>query len=206
MRWRGLDAAARKWTAAANYGLEICDGDNVQCSKENTDKGVVTVETPATTPDDTWAGCRDSRACVYANTRGLVDEKRVGKALLKMDMAIEDPAYHCDSGRQGCGDNARLYVWTAREELHNEDYVVGGVVRGRYRFIEWLTLHEFGHTFGLPDFYTIRSGYVNWDSRLSGVNSIMNQHYNARGIKERQDIAQLDAMYVRHSPHKVDNP
>ena len=193
-------------TPRPESGLQICDGENAQCSKENTDKGVVTGETPAATPDDTWAGCKNSRGCVYANTLGLVDEKRVGKALLKIDMAIEDPACHCHSGRQGCGDDSRLYVWTAREELHNVVYVVGGVVRGRYRFIEWLTLHEFGRTLGLPDFYTIRSGYVNWDSRLSGVNAIMDQRYNARGIKERQDIAQLDAMYVRQSPHKVDNP
>ena len=206
IRW-GLDSAARKWTAAANYGLEVCDDANVQCNKENTDKGVVTVETASTTPDDTWAGCIGSIACVKNYTYGSVDEKRVGRALLGMDMVIEDPAYHCFNDRQGCGDDAKLYVWTAREQLHGEDYTRSdGVVLGEYYFVEYMTLHEFGHPFGLPDFYTNRVGYVNWDSRLSGVNATMNRHYNAKSIKERQDIPQLDAMYVRHSPHEVDNP
>lgn len=80
------------------------------------------------------------------------------------------------------------------------------MVLGKYYYIEYLTLHEFGHTLGLPDFYEERDWYNNWDHRLESVTAIMNIPHKAEGIRPDQDIAHLDALYVRHSPHGIDNP
>ena len=62
-----------------------------------------------------------------------------------------------------------------------------------YIFIDWVMLHEFGHTLGLPDFYEDTTG-------LQNVVAIMNEHWVAQDIKD-EDLEQLKAIYILHTSH-----
>ena len=68
-----------------------------------------------------------------------------------------------------------------------------------YVFIDYVMLHEFGHTLGLPDFYS-GSTSENYDSRLSLLTAIMNKYWVAKEIKD-EDIEQLRAIYGLHTKH-----
>ena len=61
----------------------------------------------------------------------------------------------------------------------------------QYAFIDWVMLHEFGHTLGLPDFYADTS-------TLQGQIAIMNEHWVAQDIKD-EDLEQLKAIYILHT-------
>ena len=63
----------------------------------------------------------------------------------------------------------------------------------QYAFIDWVMLHEFGHTLGLPDFYADTS-------TLQGQIAIMNEHWVAQDIKD-EDLEQLKAIYILHTSH-----
>ena len=57
-------------------------------------------------------------------------------------------------------------------------------------------MHEFGHTFGLPDFYTDTT------TGLKGLAAVMDDPY-ANKTPTAEDIEQLKAIYALHdsSPH-----
>ena len=69
-----------------------------------------------------------------------------------------------------------------------------------YAYVDRVMLHEFGHTLGLTDFYS-RTRAPRLDG-LDGELAIMNVHWDAKSIQDT-DIAQLDAIYRRHSSHSA---
>ena len=195
-----IDIAAKAWNLRMNYGLKICDDVDISCNGRNSDKGIVTIKTVATTKDNTHAGCVGGRACVTHGTYGVTHENIGGRPRHNMEMIIESPAYTCPRNEKGCSSPTK-FLWTGDSKLHNKRVDQRDRSRGFYAYIGYTLLHEFGHPLGLPDFYK-RSG-SNWDSRLSGVTAIMNLPWEAKSIRT-PDIAQLDAIYIRHTRHAVD--
>ena len=65
-----------------------------------------------------------------------------------------------------------------------------------YAYVDRVMLHEFGHTFGLPDFYTDTT------TGLKGLAAVMDDPY-ANKTPTAEDIEQLKAIYALHdsSPH-----
>ena len=56
-------------------------------------------------------------------------------------------------------------------------------------------MHEFGHTFGLHDFYD--------DTTMDHLAAVMNDPYTNK-TPTAEDIAQLRAMYALHEPTEHD--
>ena len=202
-----LDRSARAWNAVTNFGLRVCDDSTVSCNGKNTDEGIVSVKVFPTSPSNTHAGCKGwPRLCVSHGTFSGPPEPIAGKPRHNMDLKVEDPAYTCPNGRKSCHPaNSTLYRWTAVRGMHWAPIydASGNSVIGNYVFLQPITTHEFGHTFGLPDFYTPKNA-VNWDSRLLKAHAIMRITFdglNPMTIQVDEDIAQLDAIYSRHTPH-----
>ena len=63
-----------------------------------------------------------------------------------------------------------------------------------HAYVDRVMLHEFGHTFGLHDFYD--------DPTMDHLDAVMNDPYTNK-TPTAEDIAQLRAMYALHdsSPH-----
>ena len=70
---------------------------------------------------------------------------------------------------------ARYYVYVDRIMLHEFGHTLG--------------LHEFGHTLGLHDSYN--------DPTMDDLDAVMNTSYEIRD----EDIEQLRAIYLLHTPH-----
>ena len=86
----------------------------------------------------------------------------------------------------------------SRRTLHGANSWVATRAEATADEFVWATAimtQEFGHTFGLPDYYK-RSG-VNWDSRLDGLDTIMDDP--ATGSIRDHDKDQLEAIYARHT-------
>ena len=66
-----------------------------------------------------------------------------------------------------------------------------------YAYIDRVMVHEFGHTLGMPDFYADNT------TGLNGLPAVMDNHHNNMAITV-EDIAQLDAIYRRHSSHDAE--
>ena len=203
-----INLAARAWTnaamAIAGKNLKICKVG--ACGGDNHDGGTVTVKTVVATTTDVGLpdtnhrhGCGSSVACVkFGSTSASAGP---GRHLRDMSLVVEEPAWECrdDSTKTGAcipAQHVRIY-WTDKSGLDGSN--VPGIPNSYYHYIGSLMIHEFGHTLGLPDFYK-RNG-VNWDERLSNVTAIMNLPTVAKGISLLYDIAQLDAIYARHTRH-----
>ncbi len=207
-----INLAARAWTNAAmaivGKNLKICKVG--ACGGDNHDGGTVTVKTVVATTTDVGLpdtnhshGCGSSVACVkFGSTSASAGP---GRHLGDMSLVVEEPAWECrqiDPTTSACipAQHVRSY-WTDKPRLDNDTVknLPHGSPPSSYHYIGSLMIHEFGHTLGLPDFYK-RNG-VNWDERLSNVTAIMNLPTVAKGISLLYDIAQLDAIYARHTRH-----
>ena len=161
--------AAEDWNdemRALNKGLEICDDVDISCSGANTDGGIVTIQTATTTKTNDSGGCGNSMACVNPGGPDR-NSSGPGKHMVNMTMVFEEPAYIC-SGPMCL--NPTQIVWTDNDSLDRVRTPENMAADPKqYAFIDWVMLHEFGHTLGLPDFYTTTS-------TLLGEIAIMNEH------------------------------
>ena len=114
-----------------------------------------------------------------------------GKHMVNMTMVFEEPAYVCSGSM--CLDPYRI-VWTDDQTKDGDPTPSSTAAdQEQYAFIDWVMLHEFGHTLGLPDFYADTS-------TLQGQIAIMNEHWVAQDIKD-EDLEQLKAIYILHTSH-----
>ena len=191
---------AQVWNQRIGYNLRICDDVDISCRGRNSDEGIVTIRTGTTTKDNTHGGCPGSRACVTHGTYSGPPEDIGGKPRHNMEMIFHSPAYVCSGNEKSCTSPTK-YVWTDNEKEHGDPVNGKDATGGIYAYVGYTLLHEFGHPFGLPDFYSSKNA-VNWDPRLRDVMAIMNLPWEANGIKT-QDIKQLHAIYIRHKDHQA---
>ena len=134
-------------------------------------------------------GCGDSYACVQPGTER--DSSGLGKHMVNMTIVFEEPGFQCDD--DACSMQSQI-VWTDVSIRHATRPPSSTVANPQlYIFINWVMLHEFGHTLGLPDFYEDTTG-------LQNVVAIMNDHGVAQDIKD-EDLEQLKAIYILHTSH-----
>ena len=127
--------------------------------------------------------------CVQPGTDG--NSSGPGKHMLNMTMVFEQPGFQCDN--DPCSIQSEV-LWTDVRSMHRTQPMSSTVANPQlYIFIDYIMLHEFGHTLGLPDFYADTTG-------LKNVVAIMNDSGAARNVKD-EDIEQLRAIYILHTRH-----
>ena len=187
-----IQDAAKDWNnemVVLNKGLKICDDVDISCGGANADGGIVTIQTATTTKTNDSGGCGNSYACVQPGTDG--NSSGPGKHMVNMTMVFEEPAYVCSGSM--CLDPYRI-VWIDDQTKDGDPTPSSTAAdQEQYAFIDWVMLHEFGHTLGLPDFYADTS-------TLQGQIAIMNEHWVAQDIKD-EDLEQLKAIYILHTSH-----
>ncbi len=198
-----IPTAIALWNASINPGLSICDTADSDCRSRNSDGYTATIRTVApSSPRDNLTGCGSSHACVAMIETGIEAPGGVGRHMTNMDVIFEDPPYGCpNSSDPTCPlipmDLLIIYVWTSNPNMSGQE-ITPGPPREIYAHAEDLALHELGHTLGLPDFNSSTGG-----GRIDGLDgelAIMNVSWDAKSIQPT-DIAQLDAIYRRHSRH-----
>ena len=194
-----IQDAAEDWNnemVVLNKGLKICDDVDISCGGANADGGIVTIQAEASTSTNPSTPC-NGIACVTPGTER--DSSGPGKHMVNMTMTFEEPSFDCPGTATSC-PNPSEYVWTdvkSRQGALGPGYTSSSPQF--YVFIDYVMLHEFGHTLGLPDFYS-GSTSENYDSRLSLLTAIMNKYWVAKEIKD-EDIEQLRAIYGLHTKH-----
>ena len=134
--------AEQNWSGNVSAdGADICEGS---CSS-NADMHVITVELGQSGSQPGNDACGASIACV--SPVGSTVEDHLGSATL----TIEQPPYEGN----GMPRDIRRFKWTrnASNNLHS----TGGPHMERWRFIDAVMVHEFGHILGLPDFSAAES-------------------------------------------------
>ena len=153
-----IQDAAEDWNnemVVLNKGLKICDDVDISCGGANADGGIVTIQTATTTKTNDSGGCGNSYACVQPGTDG--NSSGPGKHMVNMTMVFEEPAYVCSGSM--CLDPYRI-VWTDDQTKDGDPTPSSTAAdQEQYAFINWVMLHEFGHTLGLPDSMQIRQHF-----------------------------------------------
>ena len=187
---------AKVWNdAGLKYGLLICndlqvgDAERIPCNDKNTDGSVVTVKTVATTETSSSGGCSGSFACVKTNSTSHSSD--FGKHRRNMDIILESPAYACYND-DNCSTE-RLWVWKT-SGAHKEPIDPSDLSLGIRAIPTKSMAHEFGHTFGLSDFYKDTTG-------LKGTYALMDN--STKYPVQDEDKEQLHAIYARHKQHAL---
>ncbi len=198
-----IPTAIAQWNTSINPVLSICDTADNDCRSRNSDGYTATIKTVApSSPRDNLTGCGSSHACVALTGTPIPTRDGVGGHITNMDVIFEDPPYGCDSPLNPCLPAEQIrYVWTSNPNLSGIR-ITRGPPRIYFVHAEHLALHELGHTLGLPDFYSVRGPHpsTNYDPQLNAELAIMNAYWDAKSIQDT-DIAQLEAIYRRHSSH-----
>lgn len=131
--------ADQDWSGNARaHGVDICEGS---CSA-NADMHVITVKLRHSGDPTENDACGSSIACVGPFALNATVEDHLGSAAL----TIEEPPYE---GTKMSGD-IRRFKWTRDASVNLKP--TGGPQMERWRFIDAVMVHEFGHILGLPDF------------------------------------------------------
>ena len=209
--WRsGIDAVAaaiERAAAAWNREARVVAGKNLKicksgsCGGSNHDGGIVTIKTVNNNNDSKAhedanhdQGCGRSVACVKADIPSLSPSDGPGFHLGDISLIIEEPAWECagSNNKTGACVNYRIF-WTDVSGKDNTAIIDHSLILvGLYHYIDATMIHEFGHTFGLPDFGD--------DSSLEGLPAIMDDAHNEEIMDE--DIKQLRAIYRIHDSPK----
>ena len=198
-----INTAVAAWNAAANTitdnDLKICKAGVGDCdgNGSNHDNGTITIQTAGETSTGQNISCTWSTAC----TKDW-PSPRVGEHIAGIHLIFEEPAWECrgtlDPVTGACppADHLRIYWTDVAGDDRTEAKDPAGNVIGEYRYVDPIMMHEFGHTFGLSDFY------LDDMTNLMGLAAVMNDPYSNK-TPTAQDIEQLKAIYALHysSPH-----
>ena len=178
--------------ASLGKGLTICSA----CGTSNRDEFTVTIKAvnnnnKATGPpnSDPNEGCGPSRACVKPGSGGT-SSSGPGAHMGIMYMVFEDPPWSAAQNPPRTGPWLHTeYLWTTNKNLNGRQVSYINSRDVFYVYVDRIMLHEFGHTLGLHDFYN--------DRTMDQLDAVMNTSYEIQD----EDIAQLEAIYLHHSPH-----
>ena len=209
-----IGAAVEAWNTLVaekipGKNLKICTvmEDDDECDVSNHDERTITIKTVNNNNDSMAVsdpnhnqGCGRAVACVKADIPTLSVSAGPGFHLGDISLIIEEPAWECvvtDEQTNAC-ENIRIY-WTDIADIDGNaiiHYPAGELV-GLFYYINATMIHEFGHTFGLPDFGDVPS--------LDGLLAIMDDAHNITIMEEdiitimEEDIKQLRAIYRIHN-------
>ncbi len=198
-----IKLGAEAWNTMMGHGLLICDDESmgISCNSRMMDGGIVTIKTVATTRDTPSAGCgKNSMACVIKDGDGDPPASPAlapGRHMLDMDMVFEAPGFSCPKDDDECDNADQLRIfWTNDSGKHGMAGLNGS--DEVYVYVNYIVIHEFGHTLGMPDFY--RGGGADvYDDRLANETpAIMNSPSDAKRVRDK-DLEQLNAIYRRHT-------
>ena len=198
-----INSAVTDWETATGMimgkDLKICEVS--ACGASNHDRGVVTVKTVSAKTRDTGdpdsnnhnEGCGRSVACVKPGSSSRSDGP--GRHMLNMSLIFEEPAWWCrgavDPMTGSCAQHARVY-WTDVQGLDLHPVPRNnGSPPSFYWYVGATMIHEFGHTFGLPDFYNDDT------TGLKDLPAVMDNEHDHPTITT-EDIEQLRAIYAVH--------
>ncbi len=178
--------------AIAGKNLKICEV--LACGTSNHDGGTITVQTQAGPNPGQNESCTWSTACVENLSDHIAD----------IDLIFEEPAWECRGPRHPTtgvclpAGHFRIY-WTrvAGDQGTDVKDPITKAKIGEYYYIDPIMIHEFGHTFGLPDFY------ADMITGLQGLAAVMDDPYKNK-TPTLEDIEQLRAIYALHEPTEHD--
>ena len=165
----------------AGKNLKICEVR--ACGTSNHDGGIIMIQTQAGPNPGQNESCGNSTACVENLSEHIAD----------IDLIFEEPAWECRNPNPisgVCAQHARIY-WTDQSVLDKQP--VPTLSDTYYYYVNSIMIHEFGHTFGLPDFG------ADLTTGLQGLPAVMDDPRTHK-TPTIEDIAQLRAIYALHEP------
>ena len=195
-----IKSGAEAWNTRMGHNLLICDdeGMGISCNSRMMDSGILTIKTVATTRDTPSAGCgENSMACVDRDGEGDPPSSPAlapGRHMLDMDIVFEAPGFSCPEDDDTCTNAEQLRIlWTNDKNKHQKG---GGQVDkpSVYIYVNYIMIHEFGHTLGMPDFY---------NDDQHGLNTVTDAVMNVPSVGRvtDEDLKQLHAIYRHHTRH-----
>ena len=193
-----IKSGAEAWNTRMGHNLLICDDETMGISYNSRmmDGGIVTIKTVATTRDTPSAGCgKNSMACVKPDGSDPPSSSPLapGRHMLNMDMVFEAPGYSCPKDDDECDNAGQLRIlWTNDSGKHGKERPNGS--NEIYVYVNYIMIHEFGHTLGMPDFYNDdKYGLKKVKDAVMNVPSV--------GRVTDEDLKQLNAIYRYHIAH-----
>ena len=134
-------------------------------------------------------GCGSVKACIkHIGDGGKNDTSDApGSHMQNMFIVLEEPPYSYLYDEE-IGWHHHELKWTDIKDKDGEE-VQGTDPVIYYTYVGTAMLHEFGHSMGLPNFYT--------DDSMNDLDAAMNKSDKV----EYQDIEQLRAIYILHTSH-----
>ncbi len=213
-----ISPAVSAWNfamARLGKGLKICASTDSNCV--NPDGYTVTIKTVDNNNDSIGRatlnqneGCGSSRACVKPVGLGGDNESLApGAHMENIYMVFEDPPWFAQMVRPAVW-RLREYVWT--KDKYKDGKLVPCLAASSCAFTTpryyvhagRIMLHEFGHTLGLPDFYSdTTTGLDGFRNQIKLPNAAILQSavMHTGFVINGEDMKQLEAIYLLHDAH-----